>query len=462
MTAAPSTGGLLVARPSGAGVQSPQVDARRSRLFDDGTRLAYADLHNHTLLSDGSGAPEEAFAAMRAAGLDVAALTDHARIGFGPLSRHDPCSHLDHPANGQKNRCRAIIGIDEAAWARSGALADAADAPGTFTAIRGFEWTHPMLGHLNVWLSSRWIDALHTVGFGWDGVGDEAHHIPGLGPLLNRVLTTIPGDPGMTPVYDWLATDPSAPRLGGGLDGLAGFNHPGREPGRFDAFRYDGRVADRVVSLELFNRYDDFLFDGNAPSPLAACLNAGWRVGLAGVSDEHGDDWGTHEGKGRTGLWLRELSRDGVREALLGRRFFATTLRDLRMDASANGVRMGGVLRHRRGPVTFEVDLDRGPRRWGQPLQLQVLRPRTDGVDVVHIEDLELRAFRGPVVRFRVDLDADEGEWVVLRVADPTAVNGRPGPPGHPGNCLAVAYASPFWLDATAPEARREQDLPAA
>ncbi|HTF60461.1 MAG TPA: hypothetical protein VK713_11195, partial [Actinomycetes bacterium] len=48
--------------------------SRVSRLFP-GSWLAHADLHNHTWLSDGAGDPRLAFASMRAAGLDVAALT---------------------------------------------------------------------------------------------------------------------------------------------------------------------------------------------------------------------------------------------------------------------------------------------------------------------------------------------------------------------------------------------------
>ncbi len=52
------------------------------------------------------------------------------------------------------------------------------------------------------------------------------------------------------------------------------------------------------------------------PSPLVACLEQGWRPGLVGVSDEHGRTWGTFDGKGRTGLYVGELTRAGVREAL--------------------------------------------------------------------------------------------------------------------------------------------------
>jgi hypothetical protein len=53
-------------------------DPRRSPLFPGGgEELLHADLHNHTRLSDGAGRPEDAYGSMRAAGLDVAAITDH-------------------------------------------------------------------------------------------------------------------------------------------------------------------------------------------------------------------------------------------------------------------------------------------------------------------------------------------------------------------------------------------------
>jgi hypothetical protein len=45
----------------------------------------------------------------------------------------------------------------------------------------------------------------------------------------------------------------------------------------------------------MFNRTDDYLFDGwssGQSSQLNACLNAGWRTGLTGVTDEHGTNWG--------------------------------------------------------------------------------------------------------------------------------------------------------------------------
>jgi hypothetical protein len=181
--------------------------------------------------------------------------------------------------------------------------------PGEFTAIRGFEWTEPWLGHVNVWFSDEYL------------------------------TVTTPGS--LHGLQEWLVD--RAP------DALFGYNHPGREPGRLADFalpRSSTALAGRMVALEAYNRAEDFLFGGYADghrSPLVDCLDAGWRPGLIGCSDEHGRSYGL-AGKGRTGLWVREHSRAGVREALLARRSFATREVGLRLDATLDGVRMGGPL----------------------------------------------------------------------------------------------------------------------
>jgi hypothetical protein len=65
---------------------------------------------------------------------------------------------------------------------------------------------------------------------------------------------------------------------------------------------------------------------------------------------------------------------------------------------------------------------------------------------VPHVEDVRLEAEGAAVARFDVELDVEDGDWVVLRLADAAAVNERPGPQDHPGSLRALAYASPFWL----------------
>jgi hypothetical protein len=237
--------------------------------------------------------------------------------------------------------------------------------------------------------------------------------------------------------------------IGGGRDALAGFNHPGREVGRFGYFTYDERVADRLVSMEIFNRGEDYLYEGtdqSSISPLTDCLDKGWRVGLAGVTDEHGTDWGYPDGKGRTGLYVKELTRAGVREAMEARRFFSTRLRGLRVGATANGVAMGSVLGHRSGIVRFVLDIDRGAAGAGMPLSVQVLMTGTPLPKVVHTQELEMG--RGPgLVSFDVPIDVEDGRWVVLRISDPSGEPDDRAPEAYRAFGNALAYASPFYLD---------------
>jgi len=382
--------------------------SRQSRI-SGGTTLVHADLHNHTLLSDGDGDPALAFASMRSAGLDVAALTDHATYSDNALG--------DLVTDALPPDYHEAAGLTPNGWDRTRGFADAANQDGAFTAIRGFEWSNPLLGHVNVWFSEHYVDVLQA----------------GL----------------MAPFLEWLRREPGLV-LDGGADGIAGFNHPGREPGRFEEFRFDSRLRERVVSLEMFNRTDDYLFEGYADgrtSPLVACLNAGWRTGLSGVTDEHGTDWGHPEGKGRTGLWVADHTRAGVKAAMLSRRFFATRTSGLRVDATASvggapAVPMGSELSMTSGKVTFTLDLARDDAWLGRPLQLQVLRPGTEVPEVVAVQDFTV----GGLVVVTVPLDVADGDWVVLRIADPAAANATPGPDGHPANAHGIAYTSPFWL----------------
>ncbi|MGH3856041.1 MAG: CehA/McbA family metallohydrolase [Pseudonocardiaceae bacterium] len=388
-----------VSGPSGGRLRTPGPEggaARRSRI-SSGTVLVHADLHNHTVLSDGEGDPEAAFPAMRDAGLDVAALTDHAIRGAA----------LEGTGVGGT----PWIGLDRAGWRRTGELAAAHDRPGEFTAIRGFEWSHPRMGHVNAWFTDDFTDvATHGA---------------------------------MSELYAWLTT--VGRRNGVFATGLAGFNHPGREAGRFAGFRYEAAVAEQLVSLEMFNRTDDYLFQGvaaGATSPLVACLNAGWRPGLLGVSDEHTAHWGLQPGTGRAGLWVTEHSRVGVAEALRARRFFATRVPGLRVDATAGGVRMGSVLRHQRGSVEFVLDVDAAPSWIGRLLQVQVLRPATPVPAVADV--VEVRC--GDITRFTVPMSIDDGHWTVLRLADPDTPSDPHAPANHPASNHAIAYTSPWFL----------------
>ena len=496
-----AAGALLALRPSAAlalgGTSSGYAADRRSRIFGDGRFVIQADMHNHSHLSDGAGIPEKVYPSMRDHGLDAACLTDHATLSWGAMgevTEHACTAYDGGPEEGASADCRSLAGLDEARWQRTRAMAAQHDEPGRFAALHGFEWSSPFLGHINVWESRTWIDPLHTGGIDGSGLGEHLRQGAGeldglveqgleelararetsepLAELLDTVLRGNPLGTGMLPFYEWLIGDPDTPVTGGGSDGIASFNHPGREEGRFSRFRYHPAAAEKLVAMEILNRREDYLFKALAdgqPSPLVECLNAGWRVGLIGVTDEHGTDWGNSDlGKGRAGLWVRELTRAGVREALATRRTFATFEPGLRLDAAARPApgdgrppwaggsgssgggwsRMGRVLDHDRGPVQLVVDIDRGPEWVGRDVEVQVLRPDDHVPRVVHVEPARIPAPDEPLISFTVDLDLDDGDWVVLRIADPHAANDHASGTGHPGDKAVLAYASPFWLGA--------------
>lgn len=508
-----ATGGMLLAAagtgfapvPTGA-LRGPAGVAgadRASRLPQSaGTRLVHADMHNHTLLSDGDGDAANAFGLMQERGLDVAALTDHT-VGDG-VSPGDPAAcegeglglptgEVPEVGPQYEHSCGRIVGMNAAGWQYAAELAEAANDPANgFIAVRGFEWSATVQGHVNVWFSQEYTDPTLTAGqVAAEGLPGFMADEGGANPLSAALFPAVRQSPapGMEGFYQWLQSEPSTPAVGGGLDGIAGFNHPGREPGRFGQFGHLTGVHDRIVSIEVMNRDDDYLFEGvgyGDTSPIQQALQQGWRLGLLGVTDEHGEDaWGRDVNdtrKGRAGIWVREdlpYNRTAIKEAMTARRFFATNKSGLRLDLRATSmtttesVRMGQTLAHAEGTVVFDLDIDGiNGEQWAgsKPLVLQVLRPGSGVLPEVVLE----RPFivpdptAGPV-RFDVPLDVVDGDWVVVRVSDPTEEFGGEGgvidtvaeaqqfgPWGR-----AVAYASPVFLDPDADASqeamRREQ-----
>lgn len=450
-------GAVLLARPAGVLAQElPSIDAygtpRRSRLFPD-QFVVHTDMHNHSLFSDGDGDPIEFYDLLRESGVDVAALTDHATVSDG--LPETPCA-LFGPA---QQDCLSVAGLTERTWDETKLLADENDAPGDFAAIAGFEWSSPTLGHMNVWFSEEFTDPLNTGGIG--DVDDllefaRVEGIPVPPEVVDGLRGLVAGTPaaglGMAGWYDWLKADPGRAVQGGGSDGIFGFNHPGREPARFGDFSFDPDLVDRCVSMELFNKNDDYLFElvgAGRPSPLVACLDAGWRPGILGTSDYHGVDWGTPDDRGRAGMYVTELSRAAVRSAMEDRRFYATRIKGVRFDATANGVRMGRTLAHRDGDVTFRIDIDRGPAWYGKRLVVQVLGTGAQLPTILDQVEVRVPTPDEPVLELTVPISVDDTPWVVLRVTDPELPAEGNAPAGVWADAgRAVVYASPMFLDA--------------
>jgi hypothetical protein len=261
------------------------------------TYFGYLHAHSHfSLDADPLGTPESAYAFAREAGdLDFFSLTDHAIF--------------------------LIIWPWDNKWARTREVADAADAPGAFVALWGFEYSNPLLGHVSI-LNTE--DFTHT---------------------LRRVR--------LTSLYNWLADRPEA---------IAQFNHPGDYNYlgiEFLRFRPNRGATPMMMGMETWNTnagFEGFFYRGlniEAPdSPLDEALQQGWKIGALGSQDNHDLDWGT-KNDFRTGVLATELTREGIVEAYRERRFYATEDKDLYLDFRCEGYPMGARLKDT--PRSFTV-----------------------------------------------------------------------------------------------------------
>ncbi len=486
-----SAGAVMLARPLGVLAQPLGADddfgtSRISRLFP-GQRVVHADMHNHTIFSDADpGATAEmAYRTMEEGGMDVAALTDHSSVSWAPggVPSEFPCPPDGDPL-GAGEGCRSVMGLSNEEWDTTRTLAQGFTIPGQYLGVRGFEWSSPTLGHMNVWFTEQYIDPLHTGGVSGASTaadfvhqGREADPTP-ISAALEQLLRTsaeVVDVAGMVGFQRWLSMPSGSLPIGGGNEGLAGFNHPGREADRFGNFAYEPAIRDTVVSLELLNRDEDYLFeltDIGRTSPLVECLDKGWRPGILGVSDEHNPIKRRPVeglGLGRGGLWVGELSDVGVKEAMRQRRFYATRVKGLRLDAAADGVRMGQAFAHQGGRIRFQLDLATGTEHAGRTLSVHVIAAPAPGTGALLPAVLDQKVVTLPtgVVEMEVAVDPEVHPWVALRVSEPGPTSGAGlgfRPDGRAAGTeyeplgATWAYSSPWYLDpaaAPAPASRR-------
>jgi hypothetical protein len=425
--------------------------SRRPRL--DHTKsltLVHSDLHNHSLPSgDADGDPNDALRQLRRAGLDVACMTEHAVSGGYGLGEH-VCSKW------QNGGCRFITGIDDHDWQVMAKIADDAYEPGKFVAFRGFEYSTPTIGHISVFFGQDFTDPLHEGALVTGSEVGEAYRVfPPLKPV-SPIFKALPNTAEITPFYEWLTTQPGTGLLGGGADAIASFNHPGYF-GNFQDFLYHHEAAKQIFLIEAFNAItfdggeshdatDYFWYgrDSKLPQPFNACFNAGWKVGFSGVSDEHSGTFG-QTGKGRGGLYVKHLTREGVRRAIMTRRTFGTREAGLRVDATANGVPMGSHLAHRGKPLDIKLDIDRGPAWVGRKLWVQVIGPGKDDPRLLDVFPIHVPGDDKPVISFHVK---PNGDWLFLRICDPARKNDPLGHAPFEDSTYggAVAYASPWFF----------------
>jgi hypothetical protein len=303
---------------------------------DDGVHPYVGSLHEHSAYSDGwpGSRPAEFYSSGARHGLDFMGGSDHSDNTGVPMSFSDYCAN---PQNPQYDPTQPGCAVADATnpsdsfrkWDATGEQAAAATTP-TFTAFRGFEWTSDRFGHINVYFSSRWINAKADGGYAT-----------------------------MDSFYSWL-TRPTA--LGGGSDGLATFNHPGdkklstSDPAyNWNDFAYVPAADDQMVGIETYNSASDFArpraHGGPAEGWYSHALDKGWHVGAIGAEDlghHYSDDWGG-PGQAKTVVLATDRSAAALQVALRDRRFYAIARPAYRLSYTVDDAPMGSRLERRAG-----------------------------------------------------------------------------------------------------------------
>jgi hypothetical protein len=328
-------------------------------------------LHAHSELSDGEGSALEAYTYARDQGvLDFFALTDH-----GELLSNWPW----------ENEWEELVNAAEATYQE-----------GSYVTLWGFEWSNPILGHINV---------LNTPDY------------------TNAIL-----DFGITRVYDWISDRPEA---------FGRFNHPGDYDYLFTEFLHLRPYTDampQMVGIETWNgntSFDDYYYDGSWFSFFDYSYwdvgnLRGWYLGALGAQDNHSPHWGTRN-EFRTAVLAEGLTREQIIDAYLNRRFYTTEDRDLYLDLRCQGYPMGTRLSG--VPREFEVTACDGSGDTFQEVRLY-----RDG------NLLQTQVVSGDCVEVSFTDSSPTGAnyyYVIVRQDDDNDGNGRND----------EAISSPIWID---------------
>lgn len=268
-------------RADGAGAPSGfEAESTPLLVSPAGRRILWADLQNHSGLSDGSATPDDLLRyAREIAALDAAAVTDHDHWGMRFMDR------------------------EPAIWRRTLDAVDRLHDPGRFVALAGYEWTNWIEGHRHVVFFEPATEA--AAGLLLSSIDeryDEAHELwAGLDGV--RALTFAHHSAGDPIPTDWSREPP-----------------PGLEP------------VTEIVSVHGSNESADSpgvvvrgAVEGNY---VRDALDRGYRLGFVGSSDGHDG----HPGLGRlaspsggvAAILADDATREGIHEALRARRTYAT------------------------------------------------------------------------------------------------------------------------------------------
>ncbi len=281
-------------------------------------RPYYGDLHNHCGISYGHGLLEDSFR------------NAHLQLDFVSVTAHAHWPDLPE----KESRLAAVnayhlAGFQRAleSWPQYVETTNAQNVDGSFTTFLSFEWHSMRSGDHNIYFR-----------------GDKGEILPAedLADLRRRLLA-----------------------FGGPDGGMIIPHHIGYQPGYrgIDWNQFDPSLSPfaEIMSMHGCAESDDAPFpylhtmgprDGR--STMQAGLANGHRFGVIGSTDHHSAHPGSY-GHGRLGVWARELSREGIWEALRARRVWALTGDRIEVGLAVNGAMMGSELPWRE---SREIDIN--------------------------------------------------------------------------------------------------------
>jgi len=228
-------------------------------------------------------------------------------------------SHLDFL--GLAEHC---VYLTQQEWDSLAIIADDANRDSSFTALRGFEWSSSSkYGHIAI-LNT---DSFTSVSFPATGTFDQ--------------------------ISGWISRH----------DGIAFFNHPGRENANGTEFSHFTAPPNKhFVGMELWNRgngfnnyyYNDgYYVNDTNKSYFDEALSRGWRIGASGSEDNHTANWG-RSSNFRMAVLAKANTRSNILDAFKNRRFYSTLDKNLALSFKIDGTEMGDSASA--GDVTVRIE----------------------------------------------------------------------------------------------------------
>ncbi|MBK8808257.1 MAG: CehA/McbA family metallohydrolase [Bacteroidales bacterium] len=178
-------------------------------------------------------------------------------------------------------------------------------------------------------------------GFEWSSFGNYGHVA-----VINTEDYCATATPTNTfsGLVSWLASRPN---------GIAFFNHPGREDAIGSEFSHFATApSNQFVGIELWNKgnglnvyyYNDGYYTGdNNKSYFDEALSRGWKIGAAGAGDNHSATWGTAY-PSRLAILANNLTRANLLAAMQAKRFYTTMDKNIALSFKVNGAEMGSTV----------------------------------------------------------------------------------------------------------------------